>query len=141
VICNDGDARLADGSVPSEGRVEICSNNAWLVVCDDPANSRRANRDRLICRQLGYGNVLHKLLGLSLGSASYLPQYWNCAGNESNLLECEFRDIDQSQCNVAGVACENVIGKTQHLLNLQLLLFIYSSTHRWMQYLPFLPQF
>ncbi|XP_065894203.1 uncharacterized protein [Dysidea avara] len=109
VVCDEGDVRLVDRSTPSEGRIEICSSNTWLVVCDNPFNTERENRDRLICRQLGYANVLHKLRGLPQGSASYLLQDWNCTGTESNLLECASSDVTELECNVAGVACENVV--------------------------------
>ena len=111
VVCDEGDVRLVDRSTPSEGRIEICSSNTWLVVCDNPFNTERENRDRLICRQLGYANVLHKLRGLPQGSASYLLQDWNCTGTESNLLECASSDVTELECNVAGVACENVVGR------------------------------
>ena len=48
--CMDGDVRLVDGALPSEGRVEFCSEGQWGTVCDDfwsVANSR------VVCRQLG----------------------------------------------------------------------------------------
>lgn len=127
VICVDGDVRLVDGSIPSEGRVEICSGNTWLVVCDNPANFQRANRDHLICRQLGYDNMLHKLRGLSQGSNSYLLRDWYCVGNESNLLDCPFSNVDDFQCNVAGVACENVVGKFSYIDEIYIHTFLICS--------------
>ena len=33
--CSNGDVRLVGGSIPNEGRVEICIENQWGSVCDD----------------------------------------------------------------------------------------------------------
>jgi len=109
-ICEDGDIRLVDGSIQSEGRVEICINDTWLVLCDNPTNPQRESRDRLICRQLGYPDVLHKLRGLPQGSAPFLPQDLYCVGVETSLMDCEPVTITESECDVVGVSCENVTG-------------------------------
>ena len=50
-VCNDGDLRLVNGSVPTEGRVEICRNNSYGTICDDQWDVLDA---RVACRQLGY---------------------------------------------------------------------------------------
>jgi len=41
------------GGYPSEGRVEICINNAFGTICDDGWSNEDA---QVICRQLGYSN-------------------------------------------------------------------------------------
>ena len=51
--CDTGDVRLVGGEYPSEGRVEICLNNAYGTICDVGWTNEDA---RVICRQLGYNN-------------------------------------------------------------------------------------
>ena len=67
--CETGDIRLINGSLESEGRLEVCVNQLWGTVCsryywwywsywDD-------RETRVACRQLGHqelGNKLHNLL-------------------------------------------------------------------------------
>ena len=49
--CSDGDVRLVGGNRNSEGRVEICINNAWGSVCDYRWGTEEAN---VVCNQLGF---------------------------------------------------------------------------------------
>ena len=53
LVCVPGDIRLVGGSVPNEGRVELCSNNTWGTICDNGFDVQDAN---VICRQLGYAD-------------------------------------------------------------------------------------
>lgn len=53
--CSDGNVRLTNNSIPStdigEGRVEICHDNVYGVVCANRWDSIDAG---VVCRQLGY---------------------------------------------------------------------------------------
>ena len=52
--CTYGDVRLVGGSVPSEGRVEICINRTWGTIC---GTSWRRQDAAVVCRQLGYSSL------------------------------------------------------------------------------------
>ena len=46
-----GNIRLANGSTPYEGRVEVCYNLQWGTVCDDGWGGNDAG---VACNQLGF---------------------------------------------------------------------------------------
>ena len=49
--CTRGDVRLEDGSTRFEGRVEVCIDGGWRIICDnfwDPPDAK------VVCRQLGF---------------------------------------------------------------------------------------
>ena len=48
--CTQGAIRLQGGTT-TQGRVEICNNNAWGTVCDDSWSTTNAE---VACRQLGF---------------------------------------------------------------------------------------
>ena len=49
--CNETDVRLVNGTVPTNGRVQICLDGLWGSVCDDRWDSRDAE---VVCRQLQF---------------------------------------------------------------------------------------
>ena len=50
--CTTGQLQLVGGSIPNEGRVEICIfSGVWSTVCDDSWSNTDAT---VVCRQLGY---------------------------------------------------------------------------------------
>ena len=59
--CTTGDIRLTDGTTEYEGRVEVCINGVWGVICDYGWDTREAYA---VCHQLGYQGNNFK--GLSL---------------------------------------------------------------------------
>ena len=48
--CSHGELRLVGGADPSEGRLEVCINNAWGSVCDGQFDDEDAS---VACLQLG----------------------------------------------------------------------------------------
>ena len=42
-----------DGSLPSDGRVEVCVNGQWSTVCDNDNYWTEVDAE-VVCRELGY---------------------------------------------------------------------------------------
>ena len=59
--CVTGEARLVEGSVKSEGRVEVCINSVWGSVCRGSSYYWDSSDTKVLCRQLG-----HQELGVSI---------------------------------------------------------------------------
>ena len=51
--CENNNVTLVGGSIPEEGRVEICRFGTWGTVCDDQWG---VNDAKVVCSQLGYSN-------------------------------------------------------------------------------------
>ena len=52
--CAEGEIRLAGGASSTEGRVEICLNDAWGTVCGRNWSTTEAD---VACRQLGLEGI------------------------------------------------------------------------------------
>ena len=48
--CTDGELRLVGGADASEGRVEVCINNAWGSICSQLFDDIDAG---VVCQELG----------------------------------------------------------------------------------------
>ena len=70
--CNEETIRLIGGSLPTEGRVEVCLNDAWGTVCDDGWTDVDAS---VACRQLGYSRFSEHLNYIF----KFLCHNFNCA--------------------------------------------------------------
>ena len=100
------DIRLADGSGPYEGRVEVRTlpDGVWNTVCDDLWDR---NDGKVACRQLGYST--DGLISYSGPSSPYGPgtgrirlDNLRCIGSENSLFECP-RSDGKEVYNVSGM--------------------------------------
>ncbi|XP_076766671.1 uncharacterized protein LOC143433270 [Xylocopa sonorina] len=101
------EVRLANGSSPFEGRVEVRHHGIWGTVCDDDFSNAIAG---VICRSLGYGgHAIAKKDGyFGPGEGPIWLDEVICVGNETQLNRCEHDHWGQHNCNHdedAGVIC------------------------------------
>ena len=122
--------RLAGGSGPHEGRVEIFHDNVWGTVCDDGWGLEDAV---VVCRQLGYPSAVGAFLFAHFGQGSgpiWLDEV-GCIGTETNLTQCDHDGFGIEDCihfEDAGVRCatEGMYGSTNYTICLfSLVFFIY----------------
>ena len=98
--------RLADGSSPYSGRVEIYRNGVWGTVCDDNWTIINA---QVVCRQLGYGSSSASVdFNVPAGSGPILMDDVNCSNSHNNLLACSHSGLGNHNCDHTedvGVTC------------------------------------
>ena len=116
------ETRLVDGNSYLEGRVEVFHNGSWGTVCDGSWDINDAN---VVCRSLGFGDVLNATYGsyYGQGTVPVLLDDVQCTGDESDIYSCQhsgFGNINCNRRNVAGVTCsgneQNKITRT-HLFS------------------------
>ncbi|XP_067833434.1 deleted in malignant brain tumors 1 protein-like [Heptranchias perlo] len=102
--------RLANGSSPCSGRVEILFGDSWGTICDDQWGLLDA---KVVCQTLGCGSALaaptHAHFGRGIG-----PIWMDdvaCRGDESALWHCVARSWSQHNCHHgedAGAICSGI---------------------------------
>ena len=50
-LCTDGQVRVVGSPTPSIGRVEVCINQTWGIICDSSWNDAAAS---VICQHQGF---------------------------------------------------------------------------------------
>ena len=123
--CENGQARLVDGAVETEGRVEVCYSGTWGRVCDDFWDEEDA---RVVCRQLGLSDQCevyyvqenkHKIVS-AVSVAFRYSRFGNgkgpihldnlhCTGEEESLFQCRHGGVGVHNCgsysDAAGALC------------------------------------
>lgn len=107
---NGANVRLINGKHSYEGRIEVLYNGTWKAVCDHGWNRKSA---RVICRQLGFPDVLRFTKGRHAFGRGITGKFWlddvKCTGEENSIDECRHRPWGQNNClshNQAGTVCK-----------------------------------
>ncbi|XP_011691078.1 PREDICTED: uncharacterized protein LOC105452012 [Wasmannia auropunctata] len=101
--------RLANGSSPLQGRVEVRHHGVWGTMCDDDFTNATAT---VICRSLGYGGIAIAKKNGYFGPGQgpiWLDEVF-CHGNESQLYRCDHNHWGRHNCDHnedAGVICSS----------------------------------
>ncbi|XP_078350705.1 MAM and fibronectin type III domain-containing protein 1-like [Oculina patagonica] len=107
----EGDVRLVDGGVNSQGRIEIYYNDTWWTLCQNHFNHDAFNT---VCRMLSLPEPEEQFHESQFGpgNQSILPMDFSCDGHESTLMECRHEDYYDHHCgdqNTVGIACGELV--------------------------------
>uniref|UniRef100_A0A1X7TUZ9 SRCR domain-containing protein n=1 Tax=Amphimedon queenslandica TaxID=400682 RepID=A0A1X7TUZ9_AMPQE len=110
--CFYGQIRLVNGGGPNVGRLEICRNNIWELVCNNDWSYTNA---QVVCRQLGHptdgATVLNETY-FGAGNGSILLGDIVCSGSESTILQCTHSSVGSHNCgpnDTVGIQCAESI--------------------------------
>ncbi|XP_035684292.1 CUB and sushi domain-containing protein 3-like isoform X1 [Branchiostoma floridae] len=104
-----GRIRLAGGSTPNKGRVELLSGGYWGTICDDLWDINDAH---VVCRMLGYHRALssHGSAFFGPGSGDIVLDDVQCSGTEETIFQCPaVTNSDCTHSEDAGVICDPYI--------------------------------
>jgi len=111
VICGAAAAvvpvRLAGGSGPHEGRLEVNVDGVWGTVCDDWFETVDA---QVVCAQLGLSGGAVGDFGE--GEGPILMDNVECVGDELSVLDCQHHGEGQDNCGHfedVGVICDAAV--------------------------------
>ncbi|XP_019643186.1 PREDICTED: CUB and sushi domain-containing protein 1-like [Branchiostoma belcheri] len=104
-----GRIRLAGGSTPNKGRVELLSGGYWGTICDDLWDINDAH---VVCRMLGYHRALsaHGDAFFGAGTGDIVLDDVQCTGTEETIFRCPAAtSSDCTHSEDAGVICDPYI--------------------------------
>ena len=107
LIISDEDpvVRLVNGTVPSEGRLEVFFNNTWGTVCDDYFHNTEG---AVVCRQLNYIGLVSVAPRFGSGEGPIWLDDVDCNGSEDSIFDCYHRAIGVHNCQHSedvGIRC------------------------------------
>ena len=103
--------RLANGSTPLRGRVEIFRENQWGTVCDD---YWYLSEGHVVCKQLGFppATSVSRKAAFGQGTGPVWMDDVVCTGSEASIDRCSFPGWEIEDCGHhedAGVQCSSTI--------------------------------
>lgn len=102
-----GTFRLAGGTEPHEGRVEVFYDGVWGTVCDDDFDTNDNAAD-VLCKQLGYASGVQSGNSFGAGTGPIWLDDIECDGTEASLLDCSRSWWGSHNCDHSedvGVVC------------------------------------